>query len=574
MVSCPYWPTMLFRKPTLRIPSLPILTILATVLTLLVLLAISTYRNIDRERRRMEEFLFQQGVIVIRGLEAGARAGMMRMMWREDHLQALVEEVVRSGGLAGVRILEADGQVVADSHPQVVSQRITPPIPIADLLSHHEARGWRQGDLYIVGKRFVPMVARGMMGHGRMHRRSRQAEPSRVALVEMFLEPYLEAQRSDIRHAFLMGLVLLVLGSASFYFIFVVQNLHLVRRTLQGMTTYMAHVVEHMPDGLISIGPNGEILRINGQARELLGLQEAPIGKTAEALGDPWGEVFREVQKVGRVQDREIEWPWPSGELVPVAVSASQVQGSDGEDLGVVILIRDLREVRDLQAQIQRSERLAALGQLAAGVAHEIRNPLSSIRGFAQFFKKRFPSGTEDKNYADVMVHEVDRLNRVITNLLDFARPKEPVMRQTRPREMVEHAMALIRKEAETRGVKIHVEGDVTPRLLDPDQMTQALLNLLLNAMEGMSEGGDVHIVLESREDRQGWTLEVRDTGPGISPEALPRLFDPFFTTKKRGTGLGLAIVHRIVENHGGTIEAKSETGKGTRFVLRFPAPA
>jgi two-component system sensor histidine kinase HydH len=566
------------KGPGVRLP-LPLITILASVLTLLVLLAISTYRNVERERSRTEEFLRQQGAILIMGLEAGARTGMMRMAWQEEVLQALVEEVASSAGLAGIRVLEPDGRIVAESRAAGVKEPFDSPVPLADLLDANTAQGWRQGELYVVGKRFVPLV-RGMgMGHGPGMGMGpgggrgwpRPVPPPRIVLVGMYLAPYLEAQREDLRHALLMGFLLLLIGSASFYFIFVVQNLRLVRRTLRGMTTYTGHLVEHMPDGLVSVSDGGEILTVNGRARVLLGLADPPVGKPVSALGPTWEAVFQRVRGGQRVLEEETESRSVAGDPIPLAVSASRVQGMDGEELGAVILLRDLREVRTLQERLRRSERLASLGQLAAGVAHEIRNPLSSIRGFAQLFRKRFEDGSEDQRYAEVMVQEVDRLNRVIANLLDFARPQELVLREIRPREVAEHALALVRKEAEARSVRIRLEGNADPQLADPDQLTQALLNLMLNGLEAMDTGGELGLELGSGQEGKGWTLRISDTGEGIPRENLSRLFDPFFTTKKRGTGLGLAIVHRIVESHGGSILVESEPGRGTSFVLSFP---
>jgi len=484
-----------------------------------------------------------------------------------------VEEVSKEAGLAGVRILDPEGKVLADSNPEAVGRRVTPPVPLAPLLDSPQAKGWKEGDLYIVAKRFIPLSSgSGMMMHSPWRGRlwGRRAPP-RVAFVEMYLHPYMEAQREDIRHAFLMGLILLVLGSASFYFIFVVQNLQLVRRTLRGMTTYIGHVVEHMPDGLISVSPTGEVVRINNQARRLLRLEEPLEGKEIEELGDPLGGIFRAIRDEVPFLEKEVELPQPSGDTIPVALSASRVQGDRGEDLGVVILLKDLREIRALQQRVQRSERLAALGQLAAGVAHEIRNPLSSIRGFAQYFQRSFQEGTEHHRYAGVMIQEVDRLNRVISNLLDFARPKDPVLRKVDPKEVVAHAATLVQREAKDRGVEVVIEGEAPPCPLDRDQMTQALLNLLINSLEAMESGGTLTVRLGEDSQDSSWFIEVRDSGPGIPPQDLPRLFDPFFTTKKRGTGLGLAIVHRIVENHGGTIEATNIPQGGARFVLRFP---
>jgi two-component system sensor histidine kinase HydH len=550
---------------------LPLLTLIASALTLLVLLTISTYRNIDRERKVTERFLFRQGLNVIRALEAGARTGMMRMMWQDEILQTLVEEMAQRGKLLRIMILEAGGRVVADSGPPQSGQSSSMVAPhLQKALKSNDPISWRQGESYWVAKRFIPMTGgpfsrhMHMMGHW-----SDRRVPPRVALVEMDMRPFLEAQNRDLRHAFLMGLILLALGCASFYFIFVVQNLHIMRRALQSTTSYLGHVVDQMPDGLISLSATGKVLRINPQAMALLGLQRSSPRMTIEALGQPWVDLFQRIRQGEAVHQQEFVIRDPQGHMVPVAVSGSRVSGAQGEDLGVVLLIRDLRDIRALQQQVQRSERLASLGKLAAGVAHEIRNPLSSIKGLAQLFKKRSEEGSEERRFAEVMIQEVDRLNGVISNLLDFARPKEPKVSIISPRQVAQRAFDLLSRDLEAKGIHWELKGDVSPRPIDPHQMTQALINLLLNAMEATPSGGSIRVELRELPDG-AWVIVVADSGEGIPEENIPRLFDPFFTTKEGGTGLGLAIVHKIVENHGGTIGVESEAGRGSRFILTF----
>ena len=215
-------------------------------------------------------------------------------------------------------------------------------------------------------------------------------------------------------------------------------------------------------------------------------------------------------------------------------------------------------QVRLLEEEVRRKEKLAAIGNLAAGVAHEIRNPLSSIKGYATYFGQRFPAGSEDREAATVMVREVERLNRVITDLIGLSRPTDVHMRPADITPLVEHALRLLRQDMDSR--HITPELDAPPNLplvrVDADRFGQALLNVCLNAIESMPEGGRLRISLKP--ERTRLRLDVEDTGHGILPQDVGHIFDPYFTTKGHGTGLGLATVHKIIEAHGGEITVHS----------------
>lgn len=235
-------------------------------------------------------------------------------------------------------------------------------------------------------------------------------------------------------------------------------------------------------------------------------------------------------------------------------------------------------QVRILEEEVRRKEKLAAVGTLAAGVAHEIRNPLSSIKGYATYFGQRFPEGSEDRAAAGVMVREVDRLNRVITDLIGFSRPTDVHLKPTSLLEVAEHALRLLGQDAAQRGVHLVLEDAPAPLplvMLDADRFGQALLNVCLNALEAMPQGGVLTLRLSLYAAKR-LCLEVEDTGTGISPENMPHIFDPYFTSKGQGTGLGLATVHKIVEAHGGEVAVStryaSPDGKnGTSFRFLLP---
>ncbi len=219
-------------------------------------------------------------------------------------------------------------------------------------------------------------------------------------------------------------------------------------------------------------------------------------------------------------------------------------------------------QVRQLEAEVAHKEKMAAIGNLAAGVAHEIRNPLSSIKGYATYFGQRFAEGSEDRQAAHVMVREVDRLNRVITDLIGLSRPTDIQAVPTDMALVVEHTMRLVQQDAAKNGVQLHVRQSRRPLpkvLVDVDRFGQALLNICLNAIEAMPKGGHLYLIMYAR-NKYELTLEIKDTGQGIAKEHLAHIFDPYFTTKGHGTGLGLATVHKILEAHGANISVTSVT--------------
>ncbi len=247
------------------------------------------------------------------------------------------------------------------------------------------------------------------------------------------------------------------------------------------------------------------------------------------------------------------------------------MEEKDREQIGYVLLLKDLREVRALRKEIARSQRLASLGKLAGGIAHEIRNPLSSIKGFATYFKERYKNVPQDQQTADIMINEVERLDRVVSQLLELARPVKIITQLTQIGQFIQDSLKLIEQKAKEKNIEIEaiIPSEMKEMNLDQDKINQVLLNLYLNALDSMKNGGRLVVSLINRQDRL--EIVISDTGVGISAEDLPRIFDPYFTTRSTGTGLGLAIVHNIIEAHSGTIIANSQPGEGSHFTLVLP---
>ncbi|EPT4468406.1 two-component system sensor histidine kinase ZraS [Klebsiella aerogenes] len=230
---------------------------------------------------------------------------------------------------------------------------------------------------------------------------------------------------------------------------------------------------------------------------------------------------------------------------------------------------------QQLQEAMARKEKLLALGHLAAGVAHEIRNPLSSIKGLAKYFAERTPPGGEAQELALVMAKEADRLNRVVSELLELVRPAHLNYQPVDINALIHHSLQLVSQDAQSRGIELQFtpRPELTSIKADPDRLNQVLLNLYLNAMQAIGRGGVIH-VSASEADRQRVKIVVKDSGKGMSDEELQAIFTPYFTTKADGTGLGLAVVQNIIEQHGGTIRAESQPGAGAIFTLWLPVDA
>ncbi|MBF0378667.1 MAG: hypothetical protein HQK72_14485 [Desulfamplus sp.] len=245
--------------------------------------------------------------------------------------------------------------------------------------------------------------------------------------------------------------------------------------------------------------------------------------------------------------------------------------------------------ISELKGEIERSRRLAAVGKLAAGVAHEIRNPLSSIKGFATYFKERYSNVQEDIEVADIMIQEVERLNRAVTQLLEFAKPLPIMTKEINIKELIAHSIKLIDYEKNQKNISVKVDYHLNREsiITDPDRLNQILLNLYLNALQAMEDNGQLTIRIYDMYCKKIYDdnvhkayfgdlkdkilIEITDTGKGIDEKDMEHIFDPYFTTRPEGSGLGLAMVHKTVEALGGDIKVDSKQGKGTTFFIRLP---
>jgi two-component system, NtrC family, sensor histidine kinase HydH len=584
-------------SPAEFLPSPWVIIGAASILALaVVVLAAINYR---REEQYMERILSEKGAALIRSLEAGARTWMKGGRGRGVRLQTLIEETGKQEDIFYITLTDRQGTILAQNDGERIGGQLMTAEELSRLAPSTTVQSrfvQREGQVqsFEVFKEFVPMRtwSRTTPRDDRISGRPEQwrsppedgdsfipgiielGDENAIIFIGMDPSPFLEARQGDLRNSLIITstLVLLVLGGV--VSLFWAQSARASHRQLLDFRALATKVVASLPVGLVVTDREGRVAYVNGVAERVMGRPAHTMAGQEEGAVLP-SELLALSSRLGRgesVLEEEIDLHRPAGGSSPVSMSVTAIVTEEGEPVGRLYVLRDLREVRELQTEIRRREKLAAVGSLAAGMAHEIRNPLSSIKGFATYLGSKFPQGSEEEEAASVMVQETDRLNRVITELLEFARPSEISPRPVQLKGLIEHSLKLIGPDAAHRGVEVQTETaeGLPEAMLDPDRFIQALLNVYLNALQAMAPGGSLTVRVAA-DGASGVRIEVEDTGRGIPVEDLSRVFDPYYTSKPQGTGLGLAIVHKIVEAHGGQVKVSSSEGKGTRLTFLMP---
>jgi len=334
-----------------------------------------------------------------------------------------------------------------------------------------------------------------------------------------------------------------------------------------------------VPVGILVIDMDGKIILFNSQAEQITGYH------SDEVYGRLYSEIFpypvTEPQSAlftltnGTViESLEKELPIACGEKLPVRFSTSWVYDQNRQKSGVLEVIEDLRQLKELQTKIQRRESLAALGEMAAQVAHELRNPLAGVQGFAQFLIEDLPQGHIARQYAERIVAGVKDINHIASRLLEFTKPIVPQFSDVDLLELLRGEIELVRAElAKKDGAAqliLRLPAEMIPVNCDPRLIKQAVLNLLKNAIEATDKNAVINVALHWDLLRNRVRINVQDNGIGIPKENLDKIFSPFFTTRTKGTGLGLAVVKKIIDLHHGDIHVLSVPGKGTSVIMEL----
>jgi PAS domain S-box-containing protein len=356
------------------------------------------------------------------------------------------------------------------------------------------------------------------------------------------------------------------------------------------LKSYTDSVLSSITSGIVTLDLDGRVATVNPAAELLTGLF------SGEIAGRYCTEVFAHTPEVAEILMETLARRAGTATVslslrrrndtsVPVEMSTAPLRGLEGKDLGVVGVFRDVSQIRELEGQLRRSDRLAALGTLAAGLAHEIKNPLASLRTFTRIIPRKFEDVRFRETFMRVVPHELERINGIVEQLLELARPSRLRPVPLAIPGVLDRVLELYANELDAKGITVSREyaREVPAITADPERLYEAFVNLVSNALAAMAPGGRLTV-------RNGWhrpadpvvraaggrrvRIEIEDTGSGISPLEAEKVFDPFFTTKAEGTGLGLALTHKIIDDHGGSISFRSTPGVGTVFTVLLPIAA
>lgn len=357
------------------------------------------------------------------------------------------------------------------------------------------------------------------------------------------------------------------------------------KRTLEEVKGLARNILQSIPTGILTINRSGVITAVNPTAEAVLKRPAADLLGTSYESVFVRGELIREVLEMAlknhrHTTQKDLPYEGVNGRLQTIRVSTVELTGDDGQPAGILLQAQDVTEWLGLEQRVRIAEKLAALHTLSAGVAHELRNPLSAmdlnLHLLEEELQEQGPLKRRTAHYLQILNAECRRLSAILDNFMKFARPSSIDTHEVDVHRVIEHIVALMQLEAQEHRIHLEhtIEKDLPPVLGDETQISQVLVNVVVNAFHALAEGGCCHITATTcTADGKRWVeITVRDTGVGIPEEALPRLFDPFYTTKPSGSGLGLAIAYRIMQDHGGLISVSSAPATGTSVALRFPA--
>ncbi len=579
---------------------------------LLIMLPIFTFMTLDRLEKQNEFFtqrLLEKGASLIRTFEAGTRTGMFTMRWGANRIQAMLLETALQPEVIYMMITSKDGLILAHSDESMVGQifdampgmvKINEDTAMVDhrvRLQKDQSQVLDQSQVFEVFKRFVPIKSGARRRHMRMdgvpmHRYQDSPDMQNFEKgIKDWSQPYIQSQDGQmpemaehyifaglsmerariardelLKETVLRGILFFILGCVGMVALFVFQAYRSAKASLKSVKAFSDNVIQNMPSGLVTINHDHEITSVNNAAKNILGGD----------LTQPYPEMIELIQEMEisqEVLNREINFIIAPDRKLDLDITASPIKDYENQIMGFLFLFRDLTQVRELKKQVETNKRLAAIGKLAAGVAHEIRNPLSSIKGFATYFGKRYEDKDSDKEIAQIMVKEVERINRSVTQLLEFAKPMAVEKKQVDIKEMITHSLKLVHHDLKQKNIETRVNIDTRKTKIhtDGDRMNQVLLNLYINAIEALDDKGILEIDVKDGQKDGQIEIRVKDNGQGIDEESLDLIFDPYFTTRPTGTGLGLSIVHRIIENLEASIRVESKKNTGTCFIINLP---
>jgi two-component system sensor histidine kinase HydH len=542
-------------------------TVLILILLFTLVLGYISYYELQREKNYLLELARSEGLNIAFSIQT---LGSEFIINRNILIEVL--NLFQKEGITFIDIVDSNGLVRMSTDEQRMNERVeiqNPGRVNYFQIRDHENRRFLQ---IIKPFDFGDHFASDLFGYLFLR--------DKYLSIGINLEDYYLRYNQIKQRIILNYLVILLISLLGIFMIFRLQENIIVKRTLRNMRDYTTKLLETMDSGVISVNQHNIIQTINKKSEEIFRVKrEVVLNRDAEEvlpLQIRGKSVYQLGLQEGKKLEEEVELEIGDNGRKILEINTSFLEGEQDQAGGMVILVRDITRLKRLSEEINRNKRLASLGRIASAIAHEIRNPLSSIRGLTQFLFQSYSEDDERKGDLKVIIKEVDRLNLLINQVLDFSRPKKLNISCFALGDMLKELIHLLKLESREKEIQFQLALDC-PRqniFADKDQIRQALMNIILNSIQAVSRQGKIALSLQLShyQDQEAVLISIKDNGVGITEAELSHIFDPFFTTRSQGTGLGLSIAYNIIEMHQGTITVQSEKGKGTEVKIFIPS--
>lgn len=544
-----------------------IIIAIVTLITIGLSLIISTGQTLRQQEEARLQHLQLTARSVLQSVDISLRTGILT---QQDQIAGLpstakfFRELQRSGEVMFVGLLdEKGGQILSSLEGGAANTIQFPQDAIPTLVQTGSWNG-----IAMFGKHRVYVYAKHSEGLNSQMLRPDTGTQDAFLVVGLDMTKHFAVYKGFKQNALFQAAYILIAA----IFTWALAMALLKRRELAGkalqLERFQAKLLDNLPDGLLIVGPDHVIRAANPAAHEILQANGSGLaGLSVSALPSDLANCLSNIPEDSNANWEQVNVSGTHLEILSAPLKEHKETGSR------LVLIRDRTRFRELEKSLQDAEKMAALGTIAAGMAHEIRNPLSALRGFAQYFAKKFKGKEPDETYAQTMISEADRLNRVITDLLYLSRPRAVQKEEVDLIELAEGISNLLRLDLENKDVQLEVSLESPTVQADADLLKQTLINLMLNSLDALDDTGaetkQIHIASAYGED--GVWIFVRDNGAGMEKQQIDQAFEPFFTTKSKGTGLGLALVNKTMLEHEGKALIESPAGRGCTIALFFP---
>ena len=589
----------------------PWLLAAATALLLLIVLTF-TFSNMQREKKLMTDAMLQKGTTLMRVIGSGARSAYLADLRRggwitgtwDQYVQRIISHLSGDPEVRFLLVADAQNKVIAHTDKDKIGSVIgnLPRFSGSGTGGENPLLIYRvetvdgYGRTFLVARPFLPFQPpfSSLRLHKQLSHTKQQGNAAPLfdrfhgslpgldhmytVVVGLDMKGYDGSLQKLRFQALMLSLTMLLVGIGGWLSLSAVQGYRVSQKALSDIQAFAGLLVSRLPVGIIATDRHGRVSTWNHAATEMTAISSrVTLGKMVDKFLPPelvsfFSAASSDQPVPAEAEGREVRLTINGTEMV-LHCQRIDLRDPAGKYMGKVLLLSDITRLKDLESGIRKNERLAAVGRMAAGVAHEVRNPLSSIKGLALLLKDKFSRESKEFETTGLLIQEVERMNRTISELLSFARPATLNLQPVDLEELLSDSLQLVSADTASEHIQtsLHCDRDLPTISADRDRLSQVFINILLNSVQAMEEGGTLAITAGT--DATGKQVELRfvDSGKGIQPEHLSQLFFPYFTTKNGGTGIGLAISQKIIADHGGNIRLESVQGRGTTVIVELP---